>query len=321
MASQMLVAAAAFSPVASFQPTQLGKVGAIASTSRQYGRNLLPFPIAKHHLATRPYLGNVMTADAATPALPKPALLVPAERYTSGDWWKSLSRLPRSFTFRRISSQLLANTIFAVLVYLAYVAFPETMKALLKGMIPAPGPHLMVSGVLGLLLVFRTNTAYDRYWEGRRLWGFLYSRTRDLARLAHTSLRGKDREHFLQLVAATPPILLQHLRAGWLVRGESPAGYDLDIEKMVKNLLPEEDHAALLAAHNRRARRSLISHISSLSPPSSSLSPPSHFFFCLFGCSPSLPFPLMPFSPSLSYMSLPSLSSFLLSHTLLHIRS
>jgi len=27
--------------------------------------------------------------------------------------------------------------------------------------------------VLGLLLVFRTNTAYDRFWEGRRIWGTL----------------------------------------------------------------------------------------------------------------------------------------------------
>lgn len=28
----------------------------------------------------------------------------------------------------------------------------------------------IVSLVMGLLLVFRNNTAYDRYWEGRRLW-------------------------------------------------------------------------------------------------------------------------------------------------------
>ncbi len=38
---------------------------------------------------------------------------------------------------------------------------------------------------------------------------------RQLARLGHGSLRGLDREHFLQLVAAFPPILLQHLQSGW----------------------------------------------------------------------------------------------------------
>ncbi|NEO99627.1 MAG: hypothetical protein F6K58_13305 [Symploca sp. SIO2E9] len=35
--------------------------------------------------------------------------------------------------------------------------------------------------VLGLLLVFRTNTAYDRFWEGRKCWGNLVNHTRNLA--------------------------------------------------------------------------------------------------------------------------------------------
>lgn len=36
--------------------------------------------------------------------------------------------------------------------------------------------------VLGLLLVFRTNTAYDRFWEGRKLWGTLVNTVRNFAR-------------------------------------------------------------------------------------------------------------------------------------------
>ena len=36
--------------------------------------------------------------------------------------------------------------------------------------------------VLSLLLVFRTNTAYDRFWEGRKLWGNLVNGSRNLAR-------------------------------------------------------------------------------------------------------------------------------------------
>ncbi|MBW4654493.1 MAG: hypothetical protein KME20_15860 [Kaiparowitsia implicata GSE-PSE-MK54-09C] len=36
--------------------------------------------------------------------------------------------------------------------------------------------------VLGLILVFRTNTAYERYWEGRKLWGHLVNTARSLAR-------------------------------------------------------------------------------------------------------------------------------------------
>ena len=36
--------------------------------------------------------------------------------------------------------------------------------------------------VLGLLLVFRTNTAYERFWEGRKCWGSLVNCVRNLAR-------------------------------------------------------------------------------------------------------------------------------------------
>ncbi|MBD2256124.1 bestrophin family ion channel [Pseudanabaena sp. FACHB-2040] len=41
---------------------------------------------------------------------------------------------------------------------------------------------LVPSIVLGLLLVFRTNTAYERFWEGRKLWGQLVNTSRNLAR-------------------------------------------------------------------------------------------------------------------------------------------
>src|SRR5688572_19379483 len=45
-----------------------------------------------------------------------------------------------------------------------------------------PFAHTLVGVALGLLLVFRTNASYDRYWEGRKLLGGMVNRTRDLAR-------------------------------------------------------------------------------------------------------------------------------------------
>ncbi|MGK7933142.1 MAG: bestrophin family protein [Microcystaceae cyanobacterium] len=41
---------------------------------------------------------------------------------------------------------------------------------------------IVPSIVLGLLLVFRTNTAYDRFWEGRKAWGTMINTTRNLTR-------------------------------------------------------------------------------------------------------------------------------------------
>lgn len=42
--------------------------------------------------------------------------------------------------------------------------------------------HTMIGVALGLLLVFRTNASFDRWWEGRKLLGGIVNRTRDLAR-------------------------------------------------------------------------------------------------------------------------------------------
>ena len=48
---------------------------------------------------------------------------------------------------------------------------------------------LVPSIVLGLLLVFRTNTAYERYWEGRKLWGNLINTVRNLARTLWVTIK------------------------------------------------------------------------------------------------------------------------------------
>src|SRR4051794_29832116 len=42
--------------------------------------------------------------------------------------------------------------------------------------------HVLIGLVLGLLLVFRTNACYDRFWEGRRQWGSIINESRNLGR-------------------------------------------------------------------------------------------------------------------------------------------
>lgn len=44
--------------------------------------------------------------------------------------------------------------------------------------------HALIGAALGLLLVFRTNSSYDRFWEGRKLWGGIVNETRNLVRQA-----------------------------------------------------------------------------------------------------------------------------------------
>ncbi|MFN3197301.1 MAG: bestrophin family protein [Bradymonadia bacterium] len=70
--------------------------------------------------------------------------------------------------------------------------------------------HTVLGVPLGLLLVFRTNSAYDRFWEGRKRWGGLVNASRNLVRSA-TSYAGQADELY-PLVAAYVVSLRQHLR-------------------------------------------------------------------------------------------------------------
>ncbi|KAI8819833.1 Bestrophin, RFP-TM, chloride channel-domain-containing protein [Fimicolochytrium jonesii] len=52
--------------------------------------------------------------------------------------------------------------------------------------------------VISLLLVFRTNTAYDRYWEGRKVWGTLITQIRILARFIWIGVKTDDLKAVLE---------------------------------------------------------------------------------------------------------------------------
>ena len=75
--------------------------------------------------------------------------------------------------------------------------------------------HSILGIMLGLFLVFRTNTAYDRWWEGRKLWGQLVNDTRMLAIKLNNFLPVQDRESavlFQQMISNLTYSLKEHLR-------------------------------------------------------------------------------------------------------------
>lgn len=49
-----------------------------------------------------------------------------------------------------------------------------------------PAPFTLFGIALAIFLGFRNNVSYDRFWEGRKLWGALLNTTRSLARQAQT---------------------------------------------------------------------------------------------------------------------------------------
>ena len=74
--------------------------------------------------------------------------------------------------------------------------------------------HSLLGFVLSLLLVFRTNTAYDRWWEGRKLWGKLVNDSRNFMIKINSILDEKDvksRTQIAKYLKFFPHFLASHL--------------------------------------------------------------------------------------------------------------
>lgn len=76
--------------------------------------------------------------------------------------------------------------------------------------------------VLGLLLVFRTNTAYERFWEGRKAWGTLVITTRNLAREMHIAVDCPTDEARVEKEKALNRLVGFAIAVKCQLRGESP---------------------------------------------------------------------------------------------------
>ncbi|MGF1566506.1 MAG: bestrophin family protein [Nodosilinea sp.] len=90
-----------------------------------------------------------------------------------GDWLRAMFRL-RGSVVPAVLPRTLLCSLFALVITGLHAKGWGLSFPILGSVVP--------SIVLGLLLVFRTNTAYERFWEGRKLWGNVINQTRNLAR-------------------------------------------------------------------------------------------------------------------------------------------
>jgi ion channel-forming bestrophin family protein len=104
---------------------------------------------------------------------------------------------PQGHASFRVLPYSLAVGAFATLVYLLHLYFYPNLTL-------EVGPHEIAGAILGLLLVFRTNAGYDRWWEARKLWGGIVNRARNLALigLAHGPADERWRGQFIRWTAA-----------------------------------------------------------------------------------------------------------------------
>jgi putative membrane protein len=97
--------------------------------------------------------------------------------YNPKSWVTLIFSFSKSDTVRMLWKQLIYIGLLSLAITFAELHFfpkAEFLKHL-------TAVYSLLGFVISLLLVFRTNTAYDRWWEGRKLWGTIVNDSRNLA--------------------------------------------------------------------------------------------------------------------------------------------
>ena len=99
--------------------------------------------------------------------------------YNPKDWFTFIFRFHKSDTFRQLIPMMIAIGLYSWGVgYLEMEIWKLSQNDQLKNITVM---HGTLGFVISLLLAYRTNTAYDRWWEGRKIWGQLTNTSRSLA--------------------------------------------------------------------------------------------------------------------------------------------
>jgi ion channel-forming bestrophin family protein len=161
--------------------------------------------------------------------------------YNPKDWFKFIFRFHKSDTVRRLFPLILV-----ISAYSGGIAYLEINYWKLTDAHPLKNISLMhglLGFVISMLLVFRTNTAYDRWWEGRKLWGTLVNSSRNLALKLAAILDEDDeqcRSFFRAVIPQFASTLKLHLtsESTRLALDEKPhPELDLDSSKHMPNQL------------------------------------------------------------------------------------
>ena len=129
-------------------------------------------------------------------------------QYNPKEWFGLIFTFHQSDTFRKLFWVMVSGAIYSFA--LAYLE----IEVLFLNYKSTPALHSILGFVLSILLVFRTNTAYDRWWDGRKHWGALTNYSRSLPIKLHSIIPNThaERAALFELIGLTPKVLAAHLR-------------------------------------------------------------------------------------------------------------
>lgn len=134
--------------------------------------------------------------------------------YNPKKWFDILFQFHKSDTLRRLSVLIVIISIYTWgIAYLELNYMNLSEKPYVTNIFQM---HNLLGFALSLLLVFRTNTAYDRWWEGRKIWGSLVNTSRNLAIKLNALLPANDEENrafFRYAIPMYASVLKDHLQS------------------------------------------------------------------------------------------------------------
>ena len=132
--------------------------------------------------------------------------------YDTKNWLGILFRISKSETIKKLFLPMIVMGIYSCIVaFIELKVFEINENHFLKDLSLI---YSLLGFVLSLLLVFRTNTAYDSWWEGRKLWGQLVNDSRNFAIKINAILANDDdynRSFFRKSISYFPHLLSRHL--------------------------------------------------------------------------------------------------------------
>lgn len=138
------------------------------------------------------------------------------QRYSASDWYHNIKTMPNSSILREIKNPILAVTVWSTLVsFVHYTFLIKGWTNIARSMCLSSKPHSLLVSALGLLLVFRTNSAYQRFTEGRLIWEKVLATARNMSRMValYEDDMGMARKHrIFRLLAAFPYLLRYHIQ-------------------------------------------------------------------------------------------------------------
>jgi putative membrane protein len=151
--------------------------------------------------------------------------------YNPKQWFSLIFRFSKADTLRELFPLMLCVSLYAGAVTFLLTDFwhlPET--SILHKVIYI---HQTIGFVFSLLLAFRINSAYDRWWEGRKIWGSMVNNSRNLAIKLRHLVNEQDFAFFRFAIPFYSRSLRDHLRD--IYQAEEQSHIRIDPSKHVPN--------------------------------------------------------------------------------------